>query len=92
MCTTPVWTATARYADIVLPATTTAERDDIGAAPTDPLLVAMQRYAEPWGDARDDYEIFAAIAEHLGIRERFTESQDQSRLAAPHLRDHPIGP
>ena len=42
-CTRLAWTATARHADIVLPATMTLERDDIGAAPTDPLLVAMQQ-------------------------------------------------
>ena len=36
----PYWTATARHADIVLPATVTLERDDIGAARTDPYLTA----------------------------------------------------
>ena len=38
-----VWTATARHADIVLPATITLEREDIGAAAGDPLMVAMHR-------------------------------------------------
>ena len=33
----PYWTATARHADIVLPATVTLERDDIGAAPQRPV-------------------------------------------------------
>ena len=41
-----VWTATARHADIVLPCTMTLEREDIGATPTDPLLVAMHRITE----------------------------------------------
>lgn len=70
-----VWTATARHADIVLPATTSAEREDIGAAPTDSLLVAMQPYEKPWREARDDYEIFSAIAKRLGAGERFTEGR-----------------
>ena len=69
------WTATARHADIVLPCTMTLEREDIGAAPTDPLMVAMQRVAEPVGEARDDYEIFADLAERLGRREAFTEGR-----------------
>ena len=69
------WTATARHADIVLPCTMTLEREDIGAAPTDPLMVAMQRVAEPVGEARDDYEIFADLADRLGRREAFTEGR-----------------
>ena len=39
------WTAMARSADIVLPATMTLERDDIGATTTDPLLIAMRKLA-----------------------------------------------
>src|SRR3546814_4652220 len=46
------WTATARSADIVLPATLSLERDDIGAAGTDPRLVAMTQVAQPAGEAR----------------------------------------
>ncbi|CAM4058338.1 molybdopterin guanine dinucleotide-containing S/N-oxide reductase [Bordetella muralis] len=70
-----VWTATARHADIVLPCTMTLEREDIGATPTDPLMVAMHRIAPPVGQARDDYEIFADLAERLGRREAFTEGR-----------------
>jgi len=69
------WTATARHADIVLPCTMTLEREDIGAAPTDPLMVAMHRIAEPVGVARDDYDIFADLAQRLGRREAFTEGR-----------------
>ena len=72
------WTATARHADIVLPCTMTLERDDIGGASNDPLLVAMHRVAEPFGEARDDYEIFAALAERLGAAERFTEGRSSA--------------
>lgn len=69
------WTATARHADIVLPATTTLERDDIGAADRDNLVIAMKRLIEPIGQARDDYDIFADIARHLGAFEAFTENR-----------------
>jgi biotin/methionine sulfoxide reductase len=54
----------------------TLERDDIGGAPTDPLMVAMQRMAEPFGQARDDYAIFTGLAERLGCAETFTEGRD----------------
>lgn len=69
------WTGTARHADIVLPCTMTLERDDIGGAPTDPLLVAMHRVVAPNGQARDDYDIFADLAERLGRRDAFTEGR-----------------
>jgi biotin/methionine sulfoxide reductase len=59
----------------VLPATVTLERDDIGASSNDPLLVAMHRAASPYGEARDDYAIFAGLAERCGIGEAFTEGR-----------------
>ena len=69
------WTATARHADIVLPCTMTLEREDIGGNANDPLLVPMQPVAVPYGEARDDYAIFADLAERLGAREAFTEGR-----------------
>ncbi|MBL8381298.1 MAG: molybdopterin-dependent oxidoreductase [Burkholderiales bacterium] len=72
------WTASARRADIVLPCTLTIERDDIGGGPTDPLLVAMHRALAPHGQARDDYEIFAALAERLGRKAEFTEGRSSA--------------
>ncbi len=70
-----VWTATARHADLVLPATITLERDDIGGAAGDPLLVAMHRAVEPFGEARDDHAICTGLAERLGFAEAFTEGR-----------------
>lgn len=70
-----VWNATARMADIVLPVTATIERDDIGSAALEPLLVAMRKLAEPPGEARDDYEIFSALSRRLGVEQAFTEGR-----------------
>jgi biotin/methionine sulfoxide reductase len=69
------WTATARHADIVLPCTMTLERDDIGASSNDPLLVPMHPAVAPFAEARDDYAIFADIAERLGAHQAFTEGR-----------------
>ncbi|WP_298255810.1 molybdopterin guanine dinucleotide-containing S/N-oxide reductase [Bradyrhizobium sp.] len=69
------WTATARHADFVLPCTMTLEREDIGGNSNDPLLVPMHSVAAPYGEARDDYAIFADLAERLGAREAFTEGR-----------------
>ena len=72
------WTATARHADIVLPATTTLERNDIGASSGDRFVMAMQKAVEPVGDARHDFEIFSGLAKRLGFEERFTEGRDET--------------
>jgi biotin/methionine sulfoxide reductase len=53
----------------------TLEREDIGANSNDPLLVPMRPIADPYGQARDDYDIFADLAERLGAREAFTEGR-----------------
>ena len=72
----PYWTATARHADIVLPTTITLERNDIGSSRNDPGVMAMHRVLEPRAQARDDYEIFAALAERAGHGEPFSEGRD----------------
>ncbi len=71
-----VWTASARMADIVLPATGTLEREDIGHTTRDPLMIAMKPVLPPPGEARDDYAIFSALARRLGCADTFTEGRD----------------
>jgi len=73
----PWWTATARHADIVLPATTTLEREDIGASSRDRYVLAMNQAIPPVGEARDDYEIFAELSSRLGAGEAFTEGRSR---------------
>jgi len=73
----PWWTPTARHADIVLPATTTLERNDIGASSRDRALIAMKRAIEPVGKARNDFDIFSALAVRLGVESEFTEGRDE---------------
>ena len=72
------WNANAKMADIVLPATTMLERDDIGSASRDRFMIAMKRAIDPVGEARDDYDIFSALAERLGTKERFTEGRSSA--------------
>ena len=73
----PWWTASARHADIVLPATTTLERNDIGAASRDRWLMAMKQAVPPMHGARNDYDIFTDLAAALGIRDGFTLGRDE---------------
>ncbi len=70
------WTAQAKYADIVLPATTALERNDIGSSASDRFMIAMQQAIEPVGESRDDYAIFFGVAERMGVAETFTEGRD----------------
>jgi biotin/methionine sulfoxide reductase len=73
----PWWTATARHADIVLPATTTLERNDIGMGARDRFLVAMQQAVPPFANARNDHDILAGLARNLGVADAFTEGRDE---------------
>ncbi len=43
--------------------------------PRDPYVISMDKAVEPSGEARDDFEIFAAIARRLGVEEQFTEGR-----------------
>lgn len=70
------WTPTAKLADIVLPATTALEREDIGYATRERYMVAMKKLIDPVGEARDDYRIFSALAGRLGASDIFTEGHD----------------
>ncbi|WPB56441.1 molybdopterin-dependent oxidoreductase [Xylophilus sp. GOD-11R] len=70
------WTAAAKMADIVLPATTTLERDDIFYAAREPVVAAMKSVQPPTGQSRDDYAIFAELSRLLGIENAFTEGLD----------------
>ncbi|KUI17694.1 molybdopterin oxidoreductase [Mycobacterium lehmannii] len=71
----PYWTAMAKHADIVVPSTTSFERDDYSGSRNDPMLMAMPKLAEPFAQSRDDYATFAALADRLGFGGQFTESR-----------------
>ncbi|MGG5819771.1 molybdopterin-dependent oxidoreductase [Falsiroseomonas sp. HW251] len=73
----PWWTAVARHADIVLPATTTLERNDIASSSRDRFVRAMHQAIAPVGQARNDADILADIADALGYRAAFTEQRDE---------------
>jgi len=68
----PYWTPMARHADIVIPSTTAAERDDLTGSRNGALLVAMHAAVPRHAQSRDDYDTFAALAERLGFAAEFT--------------------
>ena len=75
-------TTTARYCDVVLPATHWLERSDIVFTSADYLLYS-HRVAAPPGLARHDYDIFADLAEASGCGDAYTEGRDAEGVAAP---------
>ncbi|MBN9306729.1 MAG: biotin transporter BioY [Devosia sp. 67-54] len=82
----PWWTPTARQADIVLPATTAYERDDLAASSRDRYILAMQQLVSPLHEARNDYDIFTALAARFGFVEAYTEGRTISQWTR-HLYD-----
>jgi anaerobic dimethyl sulfoxide reductase subunit A len=68
-------TTTAGYCDVVLPATHWLERDDVVFTLANYLLYS-HRVTAPPGQARDDYAIFADLAEAMGCGHAYTEGRD----------------
>ena len=62
-------TPTARHADIVLPATTFWERNDVHTpwAGAGHYAIYMRQAIAPVGECRNDIDIFGALADRLGI-------------------------
>ncbi|MCR9135502.1 MAG: molybdopterin-dependent oxidoreductase [Alphaproteobacteria bacterium] len=76
------WTATAARADIVLPATSPLERNDIMINRRDPSLIWMSRAMDPLGESRNDYDIFAELADRLGTGQAFTDGRSSAQWLA----------
>ena len=71
------WNTLAKRSDIVLPCTTPLERTDIMMTPRDQFVVSMDKIIEPYGQSKNDFEIFANIAKKMGIEKKFTEGKSQ---------------
>ena len=87
----PMWTATARRADIVLPASTSIERNDLAGNKRSDVILAMAQAIEPLGQSRSDFAIFDALAGRLGVGPAFNEGRDEMGWVRHHYdecRDH----
>lgn len=76
----PWWTPTAKMADIVLPTTTSLERDDIsfGSFHSKNIIYAMKQVINPLYESKNDFEIFELLSEKIGgedLRQKYTESK-----------------
>lgn len=79
-----------RMADLILPACSNFERDDLGewgacggytvhasSGCNFRIVVREQKCIEPLWESKSDYEIFALIAEKLGRKEEFTDGKTE---------------
>ncbi len=72
-----VWTDTARYADLVLPATTFLEHRELSRGYGSFRMYRTEAVAEPAGEARPNYDVFADLCDRLGL-----SHPDEPRTAA----------
>ena len=71
----PWWTPSARFADIVLPAASDLERNDLGQVRN--LILASRQVVAPQFKSRTDYDIFTELSDRLGFKDKFTEGRDE---------------
>jgi anaerobic selenocysteine-containing dehydrogenase len=74
----PVRTDTARYADLLLPATTFLEHHELVKGYGALILYQVPPAIEPVGEARPNYRVFAELCDRLGL----TRPQDPQGAAA----------
>ncbi len=73
------WTPTARRADIVLPVTTTLERNDVCGSSRDRFVLAMKKALPAQGHSRNDFDIYRELSAMAGHEHDFTEGRDEAQ-------------
>ncbi|MGF1788816.1 molybdopterin guanine dinucleotide-containing S/N-oxide reductase [Photobacterium swingsii] len=78
----PYWTAAAKHADIVLPITTSLERNDLTMTGdySNQHLVPMKQVIEPQHESRNDFDVFADMAELLEPNGRAIYTENKSEM------------
>lgn len=82
------WGGETAFADIILPACTSLERDDIGENASAGgysihgsngnnfrIIVRQKKCIDPLWESKADYEIFTLLAERLGMKNEYTEGK-----------------
>lgn len=75
VCIDRQMTADARFADIILPATTYYENESYMLY--GPLFRIRERLIQPLGDARNDFFIMAELARHLGYGHLYPQNEHE---------------
>ncbi len=87
----PVMTDTALYADVVLPATTFLERDELSRGYGAYVLQEALPVIAPVGESRPNHTVFAELCRRTGVF-RDGDPESAAELTREILRDHPREP
>jgi len=71
-------TPTARLCDVVFPAASAFEKEDIGLPWLGDYLLYRPRILPPAGEARSDYDALCDLAERLGFGSSFSEGRNEA--------------
>lgn len=84
------WSGETGFADVILPACTALERDDIGewgepggqskggsSGCNFRVVVRMHKCIEPLWESKSDYRIFTELARRLGVEQAYTEGNSE---------------
>jgi molybdopterin guanine dinucleotide-containing S/N-oxide reductase-like protein len=82
------WSSETGFADIILPACTSLEREDLSESAAAGgygthgssgfnfrVVVRMKKCVEPLGESKADYEIFTLLSERLGMKDVYTDGK-----------------
>lgn len=83
-------TPTARLCDVILPAASTLEKEDLCEPWDGNYVLYKPKVVEPQGLAMDDYRIFSALADRMGFGQRFHEGKNASTWVDQFLTDSDI--
>ncbi len=78
------WTATCRHADLVLPACTQFERNDLDmyGSYANSGVLAMHKLIDPLFHSKPDFEIFSSLADRLGRKTEYTRGMGEMEWVA----------
>lgn len=93
------WSESSRMADLVLPACTTFEREEVKTL-RGGMFALNERMVEPLGESKNDIEIIMELAKRIGLEDEVLSSDYESYmdyilkpsgLTLQDLREHPEG-
>jgi anaerobic dimethyl sulfoxide reductase subunit A len=84
-------TETAKHSDVVFPATTFLERNDVVLPHSGNYLLFSNKVADSVGESRNDYDIFCGLSERLGFLEEFSEGRDEEAWLRFFLAESDVG-